>query len=87
MTIMSTQQQSFVSHDQQVPLQRGGPVATRVRLDHVHTCPTCGAPRRLVSQNSPDSSRLGTSEWHIVRIECAGSCCAGPDRPCDCDAG
>jgi len=84
---MSAPQQSFVARDREIPLQRGGPVATRVRLDHVHPCPTCGAPRRVVSQNTPDSSRLGISEWHVVRVDCAGACCTGPSKACTPEAG
>lgn len=84
---MSAQPQSFVASDLDVPLQRGGPVATRVRIDHVHTCATCGGPRRLISQNTPDSSRLGVSEWHVVRIDCASICCSGADKPCIAETG
>lgn len=82
---MSAPQQSYAPPTHDVPAPRMGPVATRVRLDHIHPCSSCGAPRRLVLQNTPDTSRLGVSEWHVVRTECAGECCVGTTKPCPTD--
>lgn len=80
------QQTSPAVHRRDIPAQRSGAVATRIRLDHVHPCATCGAPRRLILQNTPDSSRLGVSEWRVVRADCSGSCCVGPDKACPPEA-
>lgn len=79
------QQTTLADHRLDVPAQRNGPVATRIRLDHVHPC-RCGAPRRLVLQNSPDTSRVGMSEWRVVRAECSGACCIGPQKACPQEA-
>ena len=60
---------------------RTRPVAIRVQLDAVHTCPECGAPRRIVSESGPLLPRQRTT-WRVTRIECAGDCCSWRDRPC-----
>lgn len=83
---MNAPQPSIATQRREIPLQRNGAVATRVRLDHVHHCATCGAPRRLVMQNTPDTSRLGVSEWRVVRADCSGPCCIGPDKACPPEA-